>query len=244
MSDYEVQIQKIIDIENKYIILNPVSPVEGEFPPFIVEEEEKQFSLFSKETDARSKAEAFPIAKINHQELAAILMEYALHGGKEAVWYENSESCIFQSMDGVNACYRKLERPEFLKKNQIKIIKVFMDVLKEERKLYTMPQGGTLGGDILDNKFIPFKEENKIVFFAEEEQALSYYKQKGMPEDWNFASSYRQVVQVLLYCYDQGVRELILYYENEKIEIELDLLFWILQRMGRPEKYILLKPLP
>ena len=117
----------------------------------------------------------------------------------------------------------------------------FMRALYEEKcSFYTLPRATTNGEQIMDNQFLIIRQEGGVLFFADEESALSYYEKEDLPAQWNVESNFKQVVQLLLYAFDHSMTTLIIRREEQKTEIELQLAFWLIQKIARTEMYLLI----
>ena len=84
-------------------------------------------------------------------------------------------------------------------------------------------------------------QEDRVLFFADLESAEAYYEENDLPAEWNIESDFKQFVQLILYAYDHGLRSVIIYKQNEMIEIKLEQAFWLIQKIARNEMYLLLK---
>lgn len=245
---------EIADLEWVYLFLDGKNPVAGEYFPFIKQkEEERRIYLFSakKEADAAidnrkeqmelDEGDPVRIAKVGRKEELAILLEYSLHGGEKVIVDVGSKGEEYESIALLNDIYEKLGYEKLFTEKNKGFPKIMRQLYLGECSFFTLPKAATTGGQIIENQFLTIHQEDSVLFFADLESAEAYYEANDLPAEWNIESDFKQFVQLLLYGYDHGLGSVILYKQNEKIEIKLEQAFWLIQKIGRSEMYLLLK---
>lgn len=245
---------EIADLEWVYLFLDGKKPVADEYFPFIFEEEEeRRIYLFSskKEADAvketvkvqmgLDESENVLIAKAGRKEELAILLEYSLHGGEKVIVDAGGKEQEYESVDLVNEIYEKLGYEKLFSEDSKGFPKIMRQLYSGECSFFTLPKAATTGEQIIENQFLTIHQEDRVLFFADLESAEAYYEENDLPAEWNIESDFKQFVQLILYAYDHGLRSVIIYKQNEMIEIKLEQAFWLIQKIARNEMYLLLK---
>lgn len=245
--------KKIAELDEVYLYLNRQAGVGGEYYPFLYEAEgEKILSVFTSKNEADKAAEQMRsymelpeeeklyIGKIGKKEALAIYLEYCLHGGKIIHVDIAGESQECDCIDVLNGVYEQLGHQPLFNEENRGFPAVMRELYVEECSFYTLPRATTNGEQIMDNQFLTIHQGDGVLFFADEESAVAYYEAEDLPAEWNLESDFKQVVQLLLYSFDRNMKQLIICREEQRTVIELQLAFWLIQRMARRETYLLI----
>ena len=243
----------LAELEQVYLYLNRQAVAGGEYYPFLYEiEEQKCLAVFTTKVEADKAAEQMRsymelplgeklyIGKIGRKEELAIFLEFCLHGGKTIqvdIAGSNEEvDCI----DVLNELYEKQGHQRLFTEENREFPSVMRALFMEKFKFHTLPKSGTSGEQIMDNQFLAMNEGDGVLFFTDEEFAMTYYEENNLPAEWSIESDFRQVVQLLLYAFDHHMKQLIVCREEGRIEIDLQLAFWLIQKIARTETYLLM----
>lgn len=87
----------------------------------------------------------------------------------------------------------------------------------------------------MDNQFVPYCSDGGILFFTEKEVAMTYYETNHLTVEWNVEANFKQFIQLILYAYDNGMRNLYLCTTEQRVEINLNKAFWLIKRISKQE---------
>lgn len=245
--------KSLADYEQVYLYLNCQVVAGGGYYPFLYEIEEKKFlAVFTSKVEIDKAAEQMRdymdlpigeklyIGKIGRKEELAIYLEFCLHGGKTIQVDIAGSSEEIDCIDILNDLYEKLGHQRLFTEKNREFPSIMEELYRGGCNFYTLPSVATRGEQIMNNEFMPIREGKSILFFADEESAIEYYTKSDLPIEWNIKSDFKQVIPLLLFSYEHNVKTLVIYKEECRTEIELQLAFWLIQKIARTETYLLI----
>jgi len=177
------------------------------------------------------------VAQINITELIVTLVNFMFHGGRYVIIDEGQSLLGASIFDMVNACYLELDKEPLFENNEFILNDILLGMKNDDNKLWTIPSIGTTNKDVINNQFVPLKKEKSMLLFTSHKITENYIKENKIQCSWIPDLSWAYLIKVLLYCYDQGERDISVIHQEIEITISIDKLFWIMEQMNKQPDY-------